>query len=318
MTHSTVDGYCQDPFKVEPLYRRILSNRIWRVLVGGALLALVIIAAVIYVRGVRQSATPISVLTTDDFHALAISPDDPAVVFFGHHNGLLQSIDGSRTWRTLISRRNFDVMGLAINPANPQQVYATGHYVFQVSEDGGGSWQEITHDLPNIDIHGFAMSLEDPSRLFAYVYANGLFTSADGGYHWEKLDNQLPDDVMVLAMSTRDTLFAGSMTKGLLQSSDGGLTWVPNNQDLGSAMVTGLAVDPIKPDTLYVGTGDGLYRSDDRGQKWRKLPYPGKNVAVVAVNSGEPRIVLAVEAAGPRQGLVYRSEDGGETWGDHR
>ena len=61
--------------------------------------------------GGAASREPIAVLRTGDFHALAFSPDDPNVVFFGHHNGVMRSDDGGRTWRPLVERRNLDAMG---------------------------------------------------------------------------------------------------------------------------------------------------------------------------------------------------------------
>jgi hypothetical protein len=75
----------------------------------------------------------VGVLRTADFHSLAVSPADPNLVFFGHHNGLMRSSDGGRTFSPLIERGNFDAMNLATGGANARDVYVAGHEVFQVT-----------------------------------------------------------------------------------------------------------------------------------------------------------------------------------------
>src|SRR5437660_1528861 len=47
-------------------------------------------------------------LQTSDFHALAFSPNDSNTIFFGHHNGLMRTIDGGQSWTPLVDRPNFD------------------------------------------------------------------------------------------------------------------------------------------------------------------------------------------------------------------
>ncbi len=260
----------------------------------------------------------LALLETADFHALAFSPESPEVVFFGHHNGVMRSDDAGRTWRPVVARPNFDAMAVAIGPANPQRIYVAGHNIFMVSPDGGATWEPVRHNLPYDDIHGFALSPQDPERLYAFVIGHGLFVSADGGRNWTPLGTALPQDVMSLAAAggEPEVLFAGSLGSGVLKSVDGGRTWQPVNDGLGSRRVMTLAVNPADRQVVYAGTDDGLYRSDDGGAAWRRLPFPGRNAVAVALSPADPNLVLAIEAAGPRQGRVYRSRDGGLSWGE--
>ena len=132
----------------------------------------------------RPASTPsgaIATLQTLDYHALALSPTDANVVFFGHHNGIMRSDDGGRTWRPLVDRSGFDAMNLAVSRINPKQVYLAGHEVFQMSMDAGATWRPLDSDLPGLDIHAFAMDPDDPNRLTAFVVGRGTFQSTDGG-----------------------------------------------------------------------------------------------------------------------------------------
>lgn len=322
-TRSTTERHAQGANAgVGPARRKDTRGASWRWPALGVLLALVAGAAVLYVLtgrgGGGDGGSGIATLRTADFHALAFSPTDANVAYFGHHDGVMRSDDGGHTWRKLVERRNFDAMGLAVNPTNPRQIYLAGHEIFQLSTDSGASWQPIAHNLPDADIHGFAMSPDDPSRLYAFVVGHGLFGSADGGKQWEKLSDRFKTEVISLVASTGGILFAGVMDGGVLKSGDGGKAWTPSSAGLGAPSVIALAVAPPNGTTVYAGTDAGLYRSDDAGGSWRKLPFPGKVAVALAVSPPNPNVVLAIEFVRKGEGRVYRSEDGGASWGERR
>ncbi|MBI4338771.1 MAG: hypothetical protein HY680_02320 [Chloroflexi bacterium] len=266
-----------------------------------------------------ESSGPISVIQTADFHALAFGHENAEVVFFGHHNGIMRSEDGGVTWKRLVNRANFDAMGLGVSPSDSRQVYLAGHNIFQKSVDGGATWQPVRHNLPGSDIHGFSLSMEVPDRLYAFVVGFGLFRSNDGGQRWDRTGAQLPGDIMALAAAggSPEVLYAGSMSAGVLKSTDGGRSWSGAANGLGSRNVMALAVDPVATSTAYAGTGAGLYKSTDAGASWSRLSLPGDNAVSVAVSSAKPQVVLAITVKDGK-GLVYRSHDGGSSWGRGR
>ena len=286
--------------------------------VGGALLVLVAAAVFVLARpGAGSAGGAIATLQTGDFHALAFSPTEADVVFFGHHNGLLRSTDGGRTWQPLVERRGFDAMALAVSRTDPGRLYLAGHDVFQVSTDGGATWRAVQHTLPGTDIHAFALSPDDPTRLFAFIVGHGVVRSSDGGRTWERLPGQLPPDVTALASAggQPETLYVASAGSGLLRSTDGGATWLQPTGDGAYRTILALAVDPVARQTVYAGAEGGLYKSTDGGATWMALPYPGDNAVALAVSPSAPNVALAISVSQDRQGLVYRSDDGGATWG---
>lgn len=282
--------------------------------VGALALSAVVVAALVFMSGRGGSGAALSTLRTPDFHALAFSPADPNLVFFGHHNGLKRSEDGGQTWQDVVNRPNFDAMGLAVNSTDPRRIYLAGHDIFQLSTDGGQTWEPVVHNLPGTDIHGFALNPAS-NHLFAYVVGQGVFQSTDGKT-WQRLEGQIPNEVMALAAagSAPETLYAGSMSAGVLRSTDGGQGWTPANNGLGSRNILALAVDPTADQTVYAGTDEGLYKSTDGAATWVKLPFPGSNAATLAVSPAQPGRVLVITVK-DRQGLVHRSDDGGATWG---
>ncbi|MHB8573945.1 MAG: WD40/YVTN/BNR-like repeat-containing protein [Dehalococcoidia bacterium] len=289
--------------------------------VAGAGALLVVAAATVGViasRGGHATSSGIAVLHTPDYHSLAFSPTDPSVVFFGHHNGVMRSDDGGRSFHPLVSRTNFDAMNMAVNPANAQQVYLAGHGVFQMSTDGGASWQALNTNLPGTDIHGFAMNPDAPTHLTAFVVGFGLFASSDAGHTWQRLGARVPGDVMSVSSAggSPETLYAASMAGGILRSTNGGQSFAPVAPTLGRTVYT-LAVDPAAHTTVYAGADGGLFKSTDSGATWTKLPYPGDNAAVVGVSRALPGLILAIDLKG-QDGVVERSDDGGMTWNTGR
>ena len=239
----------------------------WPFLVGGFLVALAIIIAVAFALrgGGEERGGAIATLQTGDFHALAFGPDSSTTVFFGHHNGIMRSEDGGRTWLPLVDRPNFDAMGLAVNAGDGRQLYLAGHDIFQVSTDGGVTWQPVTHNLPGTDIHGFAISPDEPNRLYAHVVGQGMFVSADDGRNWHPITVEIPGDVMGLTAAGGDpeVLYASSMRFGVLRSADGGRSWKPAPQGAITGGIFTLAIDPDTRQTVYAGGQSGIYKNLD-------------------------------------------------------
>lgn len=300
---------------------RIIPSRLL-ILLGLVMLGvLALLAGSLFMTGRRDNASAgggsIGILKASDYHSLTFSPGNPNVLFFGHHDGIMGSSDGGRTWRTVVEKRNFDAMNIAFNRNNPSQLFIAGHDVFQTSTDGGATWQPVVNNLPGTDLHAFTMSSTDPNRLYVFSVDNGVFQSTDGGHTWQPVGGgKLPSDITALASlrtgagGNPETLFVGSMSGGLLRSTDGGKTWASSTNGLGSQGVRALAVDPTSPKVIYAGAADGLYRSTDSGASWSKLAFPGADVVAIAA---QPNIVEVIGIK-DRDGLVYRSEDGGATW----
>lgn len=74
--------------------------------------------------------------------------------------------------------------------------------------------------------------------------------------------------------------------------------------------VNGFAVDPQNPKVMYVAMRDGLFKSADGGETWKRFGNEFKNLAAVTVN---PRKANEVYAA-TMDGIIFQSIDGGMRW----
>ncbi len=156
----------------------------------------------------------------------------------------------------------------------------------------------------------------------------GIMRSPNGGESWMRagIDQGMHSDAIVRCLSTGpdspELILAGS-DKGLYRSEDAGRTWKLLDTPLSGYSVWNLAVDTENPEVIYAGTGTptpaALFRSEDRGISWQKLPV---QVAETCPNVGIPRFTgLAIDPQNHRNlwaGLevdgVRYSRDGGDTW----
>jgi photosystem II stability/assembly factor-like uncharacterized protein len=194
-----------------------------------------------------------------------------------------------------------------------------------VSRDGGGYFKQIFKPVPfEGNVRALRVDSTDPAVIWAGTDA-GLFRSADAGRTWEPVPS--PADgrqIWSIAVDPTDSarVYVGTQPGGF-RSSDGGRTWselaIPVREEclVGAPRTTSMVIDPRSAATVWAGAEiDGVFRSDDRGETWRRCADLGPSelhgdVHSVAVRP-EPAGGATVLVGGPF-GLT-RSHDEGATW----
>lgn len=283
--------------------RRTDRRLLWLVAAGAAILGVIAFVAFGLGRGAEGAPVAWATLNTADVHALAFPSDDAQHVYFGHHDGLLESRDGGRSWQPA-SLTGSDAMN--VKSAAGGRIQIAGHDVYLESTDGGASWQPVPNDLPGLDLHAFALDPADPDHAWTFAVGFGLFETTDAGRHWEL---RQPGNWGYLASYRNgdDTAVVAVGPEGLVRSHDGGVNWEPLAHP-GAPLAGGLAAAPDGA-ALYAATGAGLRRSTDQGQTWTETGFVGVALAL-AISPNDPMDVVIVDDAT----RFYRSPDGGETW----
>jgi photosystem II stability/assembly factor-like uncharacterized protein len=153
------------------------------------------------------------------------------------------------------------------------------------------------------------------------IYAgtdNGLYRTYDIDKGWDKVPfgPDLSENVFVVYTSAQmpGTIWVGTATSGVIVSRDDGKTWSKVEGLPQGVPVSSIAIDPKRPNHMYVGTIQALYMSRDGGRSWergRSLPLGNyTSILIDPNNSDEVFVSSALESDG---GIFY-SEDAGKKW----
>jgi photosystem II stability/assembly factor-like uncharacterized protein len=249
--------------------------------------------------------------------AVAVDPANAHTILAGTDNGVFRRGSGGRGWR-YVGLRSELVNAIVIDPTDSDTIYAGAAGrpggLFR-SRNGGKSWVRVG---PRRAVGALAIDPRDSDVVYAGTWGGGVFRSVDGGAHWVSIEGKsisvgcVQDWVVALALdpSRTRTIYAGS--DGVCKSTDGGKTWRGLDFPYRRQGWTGrtIAVDPLDPKTVYVGTDHGgVFKSTNDGNTWRSTGLVGRQVRSLIISPGHSRTLYAGRADG-----VFVSPNGGRSW----
>ncbi|HNT75462.1 MAG TPA: hypothetical protein PKH77_10620 [Anaerolineae bacterium] len=215
--------------------------------------------------------------------SVVLSPDFAAdrTVFAGVPGGVLYSLDGGETWRTV----------------------------------------ELGSPPPVVSTLALSPDFRRDGVLLAGTMEDGVFRSGNRGTHWAAWNFGLLDlAIFTLAISPNfaadEMLFAG-VESGIFRSTNGGRAWREVTLPIGYEPVLSLALSPAyaQDGTLFAGTeSQGVWRSADRGQTWTQATATdgAVNGLLLAPDfPATPRVLALLDHT------LLLSRDAGQTWRDH-
>lgn len=229
------------------------------------------------------------------FSRIVSHPHIPGLVYAATTRGVVRSIDYGQTWVTLLPGVATD---LAINPRSPNEMLAAlgnargaEYNGLYRSTDGGNSWNRIQGNLQNFNGSElgrlqFGQCRDYPNVLYVAMYSSigrnagllGFLKTEDFGSSWIELP-KAPSyaggsawyyNVVAIAPNNPNVIFlCGTST---YRSVDGGHTFEDVTRSYGDGPVHPdhhwIAFDPSVPNTMYLCTDGGVFRSTDLGTHW--------------------------------------------------
>jgi photosystem II stability/assembly factor-like uncharacterized protein len=108
-------------------------------------------------------------------------------------------------------------------------------------------------------------------------------------------------------------VYAGAESGGLFRKAIHDTQWQSLMRGLPQATeVRAIAVHPQHSELVFAGTQDGPYRSQDGGDSWERLDFPGPERVVWSFMFHPTK--AQVLYCGTAPGAVFRSDDGGNHW----
>ena len=149
-----------------------------------------------------------------------------------------------------------------------------------------GRWQALSDGLPeNVETRAFAAHPRNPDVIYVGTQ-DGPYRSTDSGRKWERLGFPKASGVVwsIAFHPTRpQVMYAGVAPAAVYRSEDGGNNWnkLPGAQSPEHCpmnfptRVTGIAIDPKRPDDVYAALEvSGILRSSDGGDTWADMSEP--------------------------------------------
>jgi photosystem II stability/assembly factor-like uncharacterized protein len=264
------------------------------------------------------------------YHVKA-SPADPDRLYASQNTGwfgqlIQRSDDGGKSW----------------SPVGNQFAYEgeAGTHLWYDGTPRPFEFKRIWHLEP---------SLDDPDTVYAGAEDAALFRTTDGGQTWQELSglrrhatapHWAPGaggmclHTILLDASHPGRILVAISAAGAFRSDDAGTTWRPINRGLKSEgipdphaevghCVHRIAMNPSRPNVLFMQKHWDVMRSDDSGESWTEVSgnLPSDFGFPIEVHPHEPDTVYVVpiksdsEHVPPDARLrVYRSRTGGNEW----
>ncbi len=121
-----------------------------------------------------------------------------------------------------------------------------------------------------------------------------------------------------------NVLYVGAASGGVWKSTDRGSSWSALTDTQCSLWTGAIALDPVNPEIVYVGTGEsyslggcGVLRSADGGFTWSSFgasTFTGGHIWRVVVDPATAGSVTMTRVYVASQFGLFRSDDSGQTW----
>ena len=162
---------------------------------------------------------------------------------------------------------------------------------------GAAAWQRVETGFPVLGVSSIAINPENPKVIYA------------GTGEVYNLENSLPN---IAIRTTR-----GTYGIGILKSADGGQTWSKClDWSYGQLRaVQHIRLNPLRPETVYAATTEGLLRSYNAGLSWQVV-HPLSMAVDIEINPADTNIIYVTHGSLDDNTVsgIYRSENGGTSF----
>ena len=159
-----------------------------------------------------------------DFHQMAVSAADPALVWGIHHGAVLQrSRDGGATWEA-VGPAPEGVIDLAASASAPETLHAATETGLRTSTDGGATWAPA-HPT---EVPATVVDVGPDGRTLTFLLGEGLLALEPGASGWTTLGQGFGAAVPLhLAQEPGGTgrILAATADGRLMESGDSGRSW---------------------------------------------------------------------------------------------
>lgn len=285
----------------------------------------------------------------DDPQVMWIDPTNGQRMFLGLDQGASISLDGGGTWSTWYNQSTAQIYHVAADDSFPYWIYGTQQDTGAIRTRTRGNYGAVTMFDWNA-VSGWEWGTIRPDPLhpdLVYSSGNGIQKISYPSEQWmnvsPSLDPAVPmrattDMPIAFAPWDKSKLFAGLNV--VTVTTDGGATWKTISPDLALRpeaergnpprppgvrdAIVSLALSPVAPGTIWVGSNNGLiHLTRDEGKTWTNvsiasIPTPARaNVSGIEASpfdAGTAYVAIEALRLGDHRPHLFRTRDFGVTW----
>src|SRR5262245_61149891 len=286
-----------------------------------------------------------------EIYHLKGSPTDPNRIYCSQTSGwfgqiIQRSDDGGKTWHqpgTPAGQPTTTPEGMPMGESN-KFVYDTATVPLTTHQFYDGTqkpwvFKRVWHVEP---------SLSNPNHVYAGIEDAAFFESTNGGRTWHELPALRREQgekwapgaggmglhTILIDPNDPKRIFIAISSAGAFRTTDGGQSWKPINKGLHSQYIPDpnaeighcvhrIAMNPKKPNTLYMQKHWDVLRTDNAGDTWQEVSgnLPTDFGFPIDVHAHEPETIYVVPIKSDSEHYlpegklrVYRSRSGGNEW----
>ena len=238
------------------------------------------------------------ILGGDGFYVM-IDYNNPNIIYAEYQWGsLFKSVDGGNSMNYIAPNLDWDEptnwsTPIAMDPINSSTIYYGSNRLWR-SENGGNSWSAISEKLvrDNPDWPRFgtlttiAVAPTNNNVIYVGTDDGKIWVTPDYGSTWNDITNNSverwvtrvapdPNDENTVYVTYSGLKWRDAESR-VFKSTNMGMDWIDLSSNLPDAPVNAIAVDPLIPNTIYVGLDLGVFvkrGNDDWQTLGEGLPF---------------------------------------------
>lgn len=195
-----------------------------------------------------------------------LDPNNQNILYAGYQN--IWKHTEQDGWEVISSFGGGSFRALAVAPSNSDYLYAARGSTLYMTSDGGTSWENISTDLPNLNITDIAVSPTNPEYLIVtcsgYTNGNKVYASSNAGGSFENISYNLPNipaNAVTFDNTSENGVYVGTDI-GVFYTNDNLANWIDFMDGLPRTKVRQLLISE-SIGKIRAGTfGRGIWESD--------------------------------------------------------
>ncbi|MDO8281093.1 MAG: YCF48-related protein [Thermodesulfovibrionia bacterium] len=261
---------------------------------------------------------------------ISITPDNPNKIFVSSYDTIYLTYDSGVNWKEILSFKGTGntINSVTLSSEDPKIVYIGTSGGLYRSKDEGYSWEELFKGSGTLENAVLSVAVHPDNDEIIYIGVKaGLFRTDNKGKDWLKILS-LPskNGVSIISINNIDpNIIYAASGNDLYRSEDSGMNWALiyrtgyytekssdelelSDQDdttdidiLYSMLIKSVALSTHEINVIYIGTFEGLLKSDDRGETWSNVSDFGqlsRNINHIIVNPDDTDILYSATDRG--------------------